>query len=121
MSELQSNCSWQAIARRQIWQKCVRTFLGVVLPVVGSLNAADPHIDLIEPFVGNQVSIHYWTIPNRITTLQYRDFVGTNGVISSSTGWSNLYTAERLPFPEHIVWIDTGTNRHRFYRLRVTP
>jgi len=92
--------------------------------VVGSLNAADPHIDLIEPFVGNQVSIHYWTVPNRITTLQYRDFVGTNGVISTSSssgGWSNLYTAERLPFPEHIVWVDARTNRHRFYRLRVTP
>ena len=91
--------------------------------MVGSLNAADPpRIDLIEPFVGNQVSIHYWTIPNSITTLQYRDIVGTNAVISSfSGGWSNLYTAERLPFAQHIVWVDTGTNRHRFYRLRVTP
>lgn len=92
-----------------------------------TLNGAEqPRIDLIEwyPRYPDTVSIHFGTAPNRTYTLQYIDRIGTNAVLTSSSTWGtwfDLYTAERLPFTNHYVIVDTSTNRHRFYRLRVTP
>ena len=78
-----------------------------------------PSIYLIERYATNQVLVHFDTDPNRTYVLQYTDKLGTNGFEGST--WSNLYTAPLLPFPNHYIIPDWGTNKMRFYRLKVTP
>ena len=99
--------------------------------IVGAANvlhgAEQPRIDLIEwfPRFPDQVTVHFGTAADRTYTLQYLDCIATNAVITNSStwgSWSNLYVAEKLPFPNHYVIADTATNsRQRFYRLKVTP
>ena len=83
-------------------------------PVRGST----PEIYLIEPFLTNQVLIHFDTDANRTYTLQYTEKIGSNGFAGST--WSNLYKAPLLPFPNHYIVVDYRTNKMRFYRLSVT-
>lgn len=92
------------------------------------IHAAEvPRIDLIEwyPRYPHEVSIHFATAPNRTHALQFLDHIATNAVLTNTStwgSWSNLYVVQRVPFPDHHVFVDTTTNsRRRFYRLRVTP
>jgi len=78
-----------------------------------------PSIYLIERYLTDRVLVHFDTDGNRTYTLQYTDKIGTNGFATST--WSNLYTTPLLPFPDHYIIVDWGTNRMRFYRLKVTP
>jgi hypothetical protein len=84
------------------------------------VTAAPPQIDHIELYP-RDVTIHFYTDPNRKYELQYTDRPAdlTNHTISSS--WTNLYVAESLPIPMHYIIPDSRTNRNRFYRLKATP
>jgi hypothetical protein len=95
------------------------TLLGacVLLLIVGA-RAGQPKIDLIQPFLTNQVLIHFDTEANRTYELQYIDELAATG---SSARWSNLFVAPLTEFPNHYVVPDTRTSQQRFYRLRVTP
>lgn len=88
-----------------------------------------PRIDRIERLGTNDVTIHFDTEANRKYELQYLDTLtcptnatnqcNAHGVPVGS--WSNLFVAPSSPAPNHYVWLDSRTNKHRFYRLRVTP
>jgi hypothetical protein len=77
--------------------------------------AGKPSISLIEPYVNNQVLVHFDTEANRTYILQY------TGSLSPTSHWSNLFTGLALPFPDHYVVVDTRAAPQRFYRLSVTP
>jgi hypothetical protein len=88
---------------------------------------AEPRIDRIELFGTNAVTLHFNTEANKTYSLQFINslscattlpFCGSNGVPVDS--WSNLFVAPNLPFSNHYVIVDTRTNAHRFYRLKVT-
>jgi hypothetical protein len=103
-------------------------FAWLITVAVHTLHGAEaPRIDLIEwfPRYPNDIVIHFGTAADRTYTLQYLDRIATNAVVTNSSpsgSWSNLYVAEKLPFPTHYVIVDTATNsRQRFYRLKVTP
>lgn len=74
-----------------------------------------PHIDRIERYLTNGVTIHFDTAANLTYVLQFKD------TASTSITWSNLTTIPALPFPSHYVLVDSATNAHRFYRLFVHP
>ena len=78
--------------------------------------AVPPAVYLIERFGTNGVLVHFDTDANRLYELQYRSMTG-----AAEGGWSNLYVAPLLPWPNHYIIPDTRTNRSRVYRLRVTP
>src|SRR5262245_36769116 len=69
----------------------------LVVTFAGHLAAAEPHIDLIEPFLTNQVNVHFYTDANRTYTLQFLDNskCTTNGSVACSSSqvptgsWSN--------------------------------
>jgi hypothetical protein len=84
-----------------------------------SLSAAPPKIDYLEMFLKTNVLIHFDTEPNRIYTLQYTETLPTYG--SSPAGWTNLYVAPSIPFPNHYIVPDTAMRRQRFYRLMASP
>ena len=83
--------------------------------------AAEPHIDRIELFGTNLVTIHFETDANRTYALQYLDHVVTGANTAASGTWSNLTVIPATPFNNHFVLVDNRTNQHRFYRLSVTP
>lgn len=87
--------------------------------------SAPPRIDRIELLFTDLITVHFDTEPNRRYELQFIDAPphGTNTVVATpaNPAWSNLFVAPAVPFPNHYVIADTRTNRHRFYRLRVTP
>ncbi len=87
--------------------------------------ATPPRIDRIELLFTDLVTFHFDTEPNRRYELQFIDALphSTSNLAASSptTTWSNLFVAPAVPFPNHYIIADTRTNRHRFYRLRVTP
>lgn len=110
------------------WPCRTSALVWVIAAAASALHGAEqPHIDLIEwyPRFPNQVTLHFGTTADHTYTLQYLDRIATNAVITNSStwgSWSNLYVAEKLPFPTHYVIVDTATNsRQRFYRLKVTP
>ena len=83
--------------------------------------AASPHIDIIEPYINNQVLIHFNTEAKRAYTVQRcTSFVqSTNGV---SAVWSNIVFVPAQPFDDHFVAVDTNrTLSVRFYRLMAAP
>jgi hypothetical protein len=95
--------------------------LVTVLGLVAFTRAATPHIDIIEPYVGNQVLIHFNIEANHTHTLQRcTSFIQTsNGLVGD---WTNILTIDPLPFNDHWVAVDTNTTLPvRFYRLMVTP
>jgi hypothetical protein len=88
---------------------------------------AEPRIDRIELFGTNAVTLHFNTEANKTYSLQFVDSLscGTNLPFCGSIGvpadsWSNLFVAPNFPFSNHYVIVDTRTNAHRFYRLKVT-
>src|SRR5262245_33585972 len=93
------------------WSALLRIGGATALMVVAMarLSGAEPHIDRIEPFLTNQVTIHFETDANRTYQLQF--------LHSQTSAWSNLYVAPKLPFPNHYVVVDTRTNAARLYRL----
>jgi len=80
--------------------------------------AAPPVITRIERWNTNQVLLHFDTEAGRTYHLEYTTNLPVHGL--SSATWSNLFTGPNYPFPNHYIIPDTGTNRQRFYRLRVT-
>lgn len=81
--------------------------------------AAEVRIDFIDRFGSNAVRIHFETEAGRKYTVQYHDaYLAGN---PTSGLWRTLFVAPSLPFPSHYVATDFTTNRHRVYRLRVTP
>lgn len=84
-----------------------------------SAKAEQPKIDLIVPFLNNQVAIHFDTEAHRAYELQFSDTLASNGVPAGS--WSNLYTVPSDPNQGHYVIVDSRAHKQRFYRLRVTP
>jgi len=76
--------------------------------------ATDPHIDFIERFGTNWVTLHFDTDANRIYTVQYSS--GEN-----FGSWSNFYTIPADVAPNHYVVVAPATNGSNFYRLLVTP
>ena len=107
----------------------VLPFLLVLLLSSRLSSGADPRIDRIEFFLQDQLTIHFDTGPNRTYALQYLDILScsTNesGLCSSNSvpiaRWSNFWVAPNIPFPNHYILVDYRTNRHRFYRLKITP
>jgi hypothetical protein len=98
----------------------VASWLAVMAVFTGSAGTELPRIDLIEPFLTNQVVIHFNTAANLNYELQFLDnWRSTNGVPMGT--WSNLFSPPTLPFPNHYVVPDTRSSPQRFYRLRVTP
>ena len=88
---------------------------------------AEPRIERIELFGTNAVTLHFNTEANKTYSLQFVDSLscGTNLPFCEITGvpadsWSNLFVAPNFPFSNHYVIVDTRTNAHRFYRLKVT-
>jgi hypothetical protein len=90
----------------------------VLLFVAWPTGAAPPVISKIERYGSNQVLVHFDVQPNTTCTLQWTDAVKTK---SGSVNWSNLWVSPNLPFFEHYIISDTGTQRQRFYRLQVGP
>lgn len=90
---------------------------GVAAPaLVFSVRAEESRISLIEPFVNNQVLIHFDTEGNRTYILQYAS------LLSATSHWVNIATSlVGNPFPDHYVIVDTRSAPQRFYRLSVTP
>lgn len=80
-----------------------------------NLWAGQPRIFLIEPYVNNQVLVHFDTEANRTYILQF------SSSLSATSHWSNLFTALAFPFPDHYIVVDTRAAPQRFYRLSVTP
>ena len=102
------------------------SFAGVFV-LQNVLMSAQPHIELIERFGTNQITIHFGTDANRTYELQYllrlsssTNTAGTNSGAGPGV-WSNLFVVPAIPFPNHYVIADTMTNQQRLYRLRVTP
>jgi hypothetical protein len=93
----------------------------VVFVIILMVQAAVPHIDLIEPYINNQVLIHFDTEAKRAYTLQRcTSFVQTSNGISAV--WSNIYFVPAEPYNDHYVAVDTNqTLPVRFYRLMATP
>jgi len=81
---------------------------------VETVRATEPHIDLIERYDTNRVTIHFNTDANRVYTLQYSS-------ATNSGTWSNVYTISAEPFPNHYILVAPATNAFGFYRLAVTP
>ncbi len=77
-----------------------------------------PAVYLIERFGTNGVLVHFDTDPHRTYELEFRDHAPADG---AGAGWSNLFVAPLLPWPNHYIIFDARTNRARFYRLKVTP
>ena len=77
--------------------------------------AGTPEISLIEPFINQQVLIHFDTEADRTYILQY------SSSLSATSHWSNLFTAFAYPFANHYIVVDTRSAPQRFYRLAVTP
>ncbi|HXG48150.1 MAG TPA: hypothetical protein VNO52_11040 [Methylomirabilota bacterium] len=91
----------------------------LALAACGRPRAAEVRIDFIDRVGTNAVRIHFGTEAGRKYTLQYHDaYLAGN---STSGLWRTLFVAPNLPFPSHYVATDVTTNRHRVYRLRVTP
>lgn len=112
------------------FQRVAGCALGLAMAMLGTTpviaaQSAPPRIDRIELLFTDLVTVHFDTEPNRKYELQFIDAVAraTNGIVTPSPNaeWSNLFIAPAVPFPNHYVIADTRTNRHRFYRLRVTP
>ena len=91
---------------------CICTF--VLAVVLETALATDPHIDFIERYGTNQITIHFNTDANRTYTLQ----CSSEG---NSGSWSNIYTVPSDPFPNHYVVVAAATKGSGFYRLAVTP
>ncbi|HMP82322.1 MAG TPA: hypothetical protein PKA41_06395 [Verrucomicrobiota bacterium] len=89
----------------------------LLLALFVGARAGEPKIDLIEPFLNDQVLIHFEVPANRTYVLQYSEKLLTNGVVGA--GWTNLWEAPKLPFANHYVWVDTRLRPQRFYRLHV--
>lgn len=91
-------------------------WLGLITPSLPiQTKAAEPRIDYIEPFLTNQVLIHFDTEANRTYILQY------TASLSTTSRWSNMFTGFAFPFPNHYVVLDTNAAPQRFYRLSVKP
>jgi len=104
--------------------RCVAIMLLLLLGngVFASLvkvQAAQPKIDLIEPFLADRVVIHFNTAANLTYQLQFTETLMANGTPGGT--WTNLYVAPNIPFPNHYVIVDTRMRPQRFYRLRVLP
>ena len=106
------------------------TWLTIILfwfVLFGRAVAADPHIDLIEPYKEGAkavaYTIHFVAEANRTYTVQYTTSLpaGTNGL--ANTNWTGIFTSYLLPFDYNYVFTDVGarTNKQRFYRLAATP
>jgi hypothetical protein len=90
---------------------------GVAAPVpVSNARAEESRISLIEPFVNNQMLIHFDTEANRTYILQY------TSSLSATSHWVSIATSlVGNPFPDHYIIVDTRSAAQRFYRLSVTP
>jgi hypothetical protein len=93
----------------------VTALAAVALAVaVGTARATDPHIDFIERFGTDRVTIHFNTDAGRTYTLQY------SSAMNSGT-WSNLTTIPAEPAPNHYILVAPATNASGVFRLSVTP
>ncbi|MBN9693911.1 MAG: hypothetical protein J0M24_27020 [Verrucomicrobia bacterium] len=88
--------------------------IGLGVSLVG-LNGfcQSPRIDFIEPFLVDQVLIHFDTEAEVVYELQYADSVGLDG----EANWTALFTAPPLPFANHYVIVDSRMADQRYYRL----
>jgi hypothetical protein len=89
--------------------------------------SAEPRIDRIELFGTNAITVHFNTEANKTYSLQFVDSLscGTNLPFCGSIGALPQISRSRtitpnFPFSNHYVIVDTRTNAHRFYRLKVT-
>ena len=70
-------------------------------------------ISSIEQLGTNQVVLQFNTVSNWTCAVQ-----GLAGLPAGSAGgWSNLFTVPAKPVDDQAVYVDTATNRERFYRL----
>lgn len=72
-----------------------------------------PTISSIRRTGSNQVSIRFNTVSNWTFTVQ-----GADGL--PAVNWSNLFTVPAKPFDDQATFVDTVTNRVRFYRLLIS-
>ena len=79
-----------------------------------TVRATEPHIDLIERYDTNRVTIHFNTDANRTYVLQYSS-------AKNFGTWSDLFTVPSASFPNHFVLVAPATNAFGFFRLAVTP
>ncbi|HAM70103.1 MAG TPA: hypothetical protein DCM86_00480, partial [Verrucomicrobiales bacterium] len=78
-----------------------------------------PRIDRIERYQAGQVLIHFDTEPNATYELQYT--VASPRPALPDKEWITLWTAPKLPFPNHYIYPDDRVGGQRFYRLLVLP
>jgi len=71
----------------------------------------------IEQPAANRVVLRFNTESNWTYVVQSLDGLSAG----SPGGWSNLFTVAARPFNDEAVFVDTVTNRQRFYRLLVSP
>ncbi|HOX57679.1 MAG TPA: hypothetical protein P5205_13835 [Candidatus Paceibacterota bacterium] len=71
-------------------------------------------IGSIERVGMNQVAIRFNTASNWVHVVQ-----GASSL--PAAGWSNLFTVPAKTFDDEAEFVDTVTNRARFYRLRLSP
>jgi hypothetical protein len=70
-------------------------------------------ITSIERLGTNQVAVRFNTVSNWTYAVQ-----GLAGLpAGAAEGWSNLFTVPARPIDDQAVYVDTATNRKRFYRL----
>ena len=71
-------------------------------------------ISAIERVGTNRVAIRFSTASNWVYVVQ-----GVGGL--GCGAWSNLFTVPAKPFDDQAEFVDTMTNRQRFYRLVLSP
>src|SRR5689334_8430654 len=102
-----------------------KTALILVAPLCVATRAADPKINGIEPYSTNQVIVHFDTEARRAYSLEYSDSwcysTQNNTLTFGCTTWKSIFSTPAIPFANHYVIVDSKTNLHRIYRLRVTP
>ena len=83
------------------------------------LSTGPPRIEKIQLSDADQVTLSFYTEAQRTYTLEYTDTLVPSGFFTDA--WLPLFVAPSLVSPAHYIVPDTRTNRHRFYRLQVTP
>jgi hypothetical protein len=84
-------------------------------PVLTIIATAKPPVRFTssEGREANQVALRFNTASNWTYVVQ-----GLNGLqAGSAVGWSSLFTVPARPFDDQAEFVDTVTNRQRFYRL----
>jgi len=88
-----------------------------VLNITAVPGIAAPEIRSIQRIGPGSVSISFNTLSNETYLLQCLDSLSN----TTAANWSNLFTVAAQSTNGQVVYVDSITNRQRFYRLSVSP